>query len=75
MDYSNIPIFDPPAGATSNFIDPESHASAFLATSALFLALMLILVVMRMWAKLVVLGAPSWDDGKLLVFCGDVLTC
>lgn len=75
MDSSDIPILDPPAGVSSNFIDPVSNASVYLATSAVFLALMLVLVVMRMWVKLVVLQAPSLDDGKLFLFYGDVLTC
>lgn len=75
MDNSHIPLFDPPAGVSSNFIDPVSNASVYLATSAVFLALMLVLVVMRMWVKLVVLQAPSLDDGKLFLFYEDVLIC
>lgn len=75
MDYSDIPWLNPPAGVSSNFIDPVSHANVYLTTSAVFLALMFVLVVMRMWVKLVVLQAPSLDDGKLLILYRDVLTC
>ena len=75
MDYSGIPIVDPPAGVSSNFIDPASNASVYLATSAVFLGLMLVFVAMRMWVKLVVLQAPSLDDGKLFLSYGDVLIC
>lgn len=73
MDYSRVPIVDPPAGVSSNFIDPQSRAPIFVALGGSFLALMLIVVFMRLWVKLVVLRASSWEDGELFPFHGDVI--
>ncbi|MCJ1432718.1 hypothetical protein MMC27_002075 [Xylographa pallens] len=58
----SIPALAPPAGTESNFIDPQTAASSLIAVNAIFLPLMLIAVVIRIYAKSCIVHAMGWDD-------------
>jgi hypothetical protein len=58
----DFPALPPPAGVQSNFIDPPSQATALICLNAIFLALMLIVVTVRMYVKGRVLHNLGWDD-------------
>ena len=66
---AQIPAMQPPAGVTSNFIDPPSHNTAIIALNTVFLALMLPVVSIRLYVKAHILHTMGWDDGKLPFWC------
>lgn len=44
-----IPISPPPAGAHSNFVDPESTSQEMVTVRAVFLTLMLLIFLTRLY--------------------------
>lgn len=71
VPLSEIPAGKPPAGVKPNFVDPKSLANAIITVNAVFLALMLIFLTLRIYTKAVLLHNLWWDDCKspALAFC------
>ena len=67
IPLSQIPAGKPPAGVKPNLIDPDSLGGAIVTVNAVFLALMLIFVTLRIYTKAVLLQTLWWDDCKLPV--------
>ena len=64
MDLEHTPALASPPGVLPNFISPESQANIFVTTSSVFLAVMLLIFVMRMYANVWVKHKFRADDGR-----------
>lgn len=61
-DLTGMPAAEPPPGIDANFVDPENRGPAYIAVSAVCMALALSFVLVRLWTRLFVLKNPWWDD-------------
>lgn len=66
LDLSKIPAYPPPDGMVSNFINPTTLAPAIIITSSVMVAIMVLCVVARMYAKAYVTHTVGWDDCEFL---------
>ena len=64
VPLSEIPAGKPPIGVEPNFVDPKSLANAIVTVNAVFLALMLIFITLRVYTKAMLLHSLWWDDCK-----------
>lgn len=62
VDISQLPLAPPPPGVIPNPAHRESRAYQVYTISAVGLALMLLFVSIRIYAKLVVQKSRGWDD-------------
>lgn len=60
------PALNPPPGVTSNFINPETRANEFVITVSIALAVVLVFVSLRLYAKIWVTHSAGWDDGSFI---------
>lgn len=61
-----IPLAPPPSGSTSNCINPDdSHATASIVVCSAGLAIAVVFVSLRVYAKLGALHVFGWEDGQL----------
>ncbi|KAL8719428.1 MAG: hypothetical protein Q9225_003571 [Loekoesia sp. 1 TL-2023] len=60
--FGNLPALLPPPGETSNFEDPYSRGPDVVIASAICLALMLSMVLLRFYTKLCIKHIWGWDD-------------
>lgn len=63
-ELSRTPALPPPDGVLSNFIDPPSRANSYIIVNSIALALMILCVSLRLYAKIWIIRSPGWDDGK-----------
>ncbi|KAI9375556.1 hypothetical protein BJX61DRAFT_549254 [Aspergillus egyptiacus] len=56
------PAVPPPPGVESNFDDPPSRQPAIIAMLAVFVSLMLLAVLVRVYARARILKSWGWDD-------------
>lgn len=54
-----LPVEQPPAGQTSNFVDPPSLRTELIAVDAVLTALMLLVVSLRVFVRLK--WTKAWD--------------
>ncbi|KAH8654975.1 hypothetical protein BGZ60DRAFT_532605 [Tricladium varicosporioides] len=59
---AQYPAMKPPLGVKSNFINPPSQQPALIILNAVFLALMVIVVAIRLYSKARILRTIGWDD-------------
>ena len=59
-----LPALFPPPGVTSNFINPETRASALVITSILCTTLVVFCVAVRFYTKIHIKHAWGLDDCK-----------
>lgn len=59
---ASTPLMLPPPGVQTNFINPESLAPRGIAASAVILAIMVMILALRLYAKYFLLRKPGWDD-------------
>lgn len=59
----NYPLQPPPPGQTSNFDDPQTRGPLFIITSSVFLAIMWIILILRIYSKVRIIRKFWWDDG------------
>lgn len=57
-----IPAMPPPAGQTSNFVNPEYIGGKFVAVNCTFLPLAVLALGVRTWTRLFVVRSFRWDD-------------
>lgn len=57
-----IPAMAPPAGQTSNFVDPPYTGTKFLVVNCVFLPLAFIALGVRTWTRAFVVRSFRWDD-------------
>lgn len=57
----NRPAGEPPLGIRPNFIDPPSQAPAIIALEAVFLPLMLLAVLVRIFVRARITHGWGWD--------------
>jgi hypothetical protein len=67
-DQTITPAMPPPAGQTSNFINPDYASTKFIAVNSVFLPLALIALIVRTWTRLFVVRSFRWDDCAYLTF-------
>ena len=65
IDYAHTPALPPPPGVTPNFVDPESQANLFVSVTAVCIALMLPIVIMRLYSRVCITRSFAIDDGPL----------
>ena len=61
---THVPILPPPAGVTSNFINPQSQALMVIVTSVLCLVLIILISLLRFYTNLWIKKSLKADDGK-----------
>ena len=61
---ATIPALPPPPGVVSNFENPPSEATSIITVTAVFLAFMLAMVMMRIYTKGWIIRSLGWDDCK-----------
>ncbi|KAE8139204.1 hypothetical protein BDV38DRAFT_270060 [Aspergillus pseudotamarii] len=61
-DSTIIPAMSPPAGKTSNFIDPPYIGTKFLVVNCVFLPIAAIALLIRTWTRLFIVRSFRWDD-------------
>lgn len=64
-DLSQIPAAMPPAGQTSNFINPQDITDTLMVALCVLLPLMLMFVLLRIGARVRLIHALWADDGTL----------
>ncbi|PHH65663.1 hypothetical protein CDD81_1749 [Ophiocordyceps australis] len=64
---SPLDILRPPPGVTPNYIDPPSKANTLRTIDAVFLTLMLIAVLIRIFVRLRFTRAWGWDDATCVL--------
>lgn len=60
--YANYPAMAPPPGLVSNFDNPKTLSTSLITINAIFLPLMLIAVIIRLYSRGHLLHALGWDD-------------
>jgi hypothetical protein len=60
----NAPLHAPPEGQHSNFVNPKSHGYILTDVCSVFLAVMTVFFVARLYGRLFVSKRPQWDDRK-----------
>ncbi|KAJ5980639.1 hypothetical protein N7481_007937 [Penicillium waksmanii] len=65
-DETITPAMPPPAGQTSNFINPDYTGTKFIAVNSVFLPLAVIALAVRTWTRLFVVRSFRWDDSLML---------
>lgn len=64
-EYANLPAGTPPQGVVANFDNNSpSRAHELYIWSSICITVAAILLALRMYAKLVVMHSPGWDDCK-----------
>ena len=66
--FENYPLQAPPAGQTSNFIDPVTRGPAVIILCSIFIAIMWPIFLLRIYSKVWLIRKFWWDDGKNLLF-------
>ncbi|KAJ5370971.1 uncharacterized protein N7496_007063 [Penicillium cataractarum] len=67
------PVMSPPAGQTSNFVNPDYIGAKFVAVNCVFLPLAVIALGVRTWTRLFVVRSFRVDD-YLMIFAA-ILSC
>ncbi|RHZ58930.1 uncharacterized protein CDV56_104310 [Aspergillus thermomutatus] len=62
-----VPAMPPPAGMTSNFIDPVSCGAKFLIVNCVFVPLAAIALLVRTWTRLFVVRSFQMDDYLMIM--------
>ncbi len=57
------PVKMPPEGVTSDFVNPPTRAALHVWTTSVFLAIALIMYANRVYVKMRLMRAWTWDDG------------
>ena len=65
-DIFNLPIEPPPPGVHSDFTSSDSTGNTLIIVGSIFLAFMVFFFTVRIYTKLFVVRATSWDDCKYL---------
>ena len=65
MSYLDIPAAEPPLGVIPNYDHPESRRGLGLAACSTTLVLAFIFCTLRLYTRLKILRALSYDDCKL----------
>ncbi|KAF7502304.1 hypothetical protein GJ744_006147 [Endocarpon pusillum] len=60
--YAGFPALLPPAGEQIDFENPESRGPLLVILGAVFLGLMMIFVIIRVYTKTWIIRKSSWDD-------------
>lgn len=61
----NVPSAKPPAGVTSNFIDPPTRAVELLTIGVVFTSLMILALLLRVLVRLRWTKGWGWHDSKI----------
>lgn len=59
---NQIPALKPPEGLQSNFVDPVDHRYILDAVATVLFCLALLLFASRMYTKIAIVRARTWDD-------------
>ena len=62
----NYPLEPPPPGQTSNFIDPKDRGPAITTLCSVFLSLMWVFYLLRLYSKVWIIRGVGWEDGKIV---------
>lgn len=57
-----IPALAPPNGTTSNFVNPENRADAYIAVAGVFIGPAAVSVMLRLYVRIAIQKTPWWDD-------------
>ncbi|KAJ5246363.1 hypothetical protein N7468_001346 [Penicillium chermesinum] len=70
---ATTPVLPPPAGQTSNFVNPEYRGQTFVVTSCVFLAVAVCSLILRVWTRVFIVRSIWIDDYLMIVAL--VLSC
>lgn len=60
----HVPAQKPPEGQTANLVDPPSKAQALTTIDAVFVSLMFLAVLVRVFVRTKLAKVWGWDDGE-----------
>lgn len=63
----DFPALRPPPGVKSNFVDPPSLVPSAIVVESIFLPLMILAVLTRIFVRAKITKGWGWDDCK--IFC------
>ena len=64
----DFPALQPPPGVKSNFIDPPSLVPSAIVVESIFLPLMILAVLTRLFVRARITKELGWDDCKIFFF-------
>ncbi len=67
---SNYPTIPPPPGVKSNFINPKDHNVTLYVIPSLFLGIMIMFLLNRVYAKICIVRRYTWDDCRVFSLAG-----
>ncbi|MCJ1380898.1 hypothetical protein MMC17_004007 [Xylographa soralifera] len=62
--FDELPAAEPPPGVVPNFVNPYTQAPLLIITGSVFVAIMIMFVSARLYAKAFVIRKATWDDCK-----------
>ncbi|EDN95676.1 predicted protein [Sclerotinia sclerotiorum 1980 UF-70] len=62
VDPWEIPLFPPPPGVISNFVNPPSRATLVISICSIALGLMWLIFLLRIYSKTFISHSLGWDD-------------
>ena len=67
VDYSHVPVLDPPRGITANFINPPAIACSVLEVSLPLSVVSTTYVLARIYTRWRIVKSMGWDDCELWI--------
>lgn len=61
-DAFNQPFLPPPGGLVPNYTKPHSTGRSLTITCSIFLGIMIVFVMVRLYTKLKIIKKATWDD-------------
>ena len=75
FDVWHVPWIPPPPSETSNLVNPESRAEAYIIICSIFTILMFVFVALRLYVRICILQSLWWDDGESGCFVNFMKNC
>ncbi len=60
--FKNVPLASPPPGVVQNLENPQSRSYQVYIISAVFVALSIFFMAVRVYAKVAIQRSRTWDD-------------
>ncbi|KAL8845400.1 MAG: hypothetical protein Q9176_000036 [Flavoplaca citrina] len=63
--FKNVPLASPPPGVVQNLENPQSRSYQLYIISAVFIALSISFMIVRVYAKVAIQRSRTWDDSTV----------
>ena len=65
---ASYPVITPPPGVIPNFPNPYSEANVLIAVGTVFVGLMVMFGIARLYVKVFMIRKATWDDCKFVLW-------